>query len=87
MGDEGEFSQSILDILYATEVLCEECSNDDVSTDGDIVAIVGNELSCLDNPLSCGVPLCPLDSLSTNTKYFITDKILSKFDKLYLQDT
>ena len=30
MGDEGEFSQSILDILYATEVLCEECSNDDV---------------------------------------------------------
>ena len=39
MGDEGEFSQSILDILYATEVLCEECSNDDVSTDGDIVAI------------------------------------------------
>ena len=45
MGDEGEFSQSILDILYATEVLCEECSNDDVSTDGDIVAIVGNELS------------------------------------------
>ena len=42
MGDEGEFSQSILDILYATEVLCEECSNDDVSTDGDIVAIVRN---------------------------------------------
>ena len=87
MGDEGEFSQSILDILYATEVLCEECSNDDVSTDGDIVAIEGNELFCLHNPLSCGVPLCPLDSLSTNAKYFITDKNLSKFYKLYSQDT
>ena len=35
MGDEGDFSQGILDILYATEVLDEKDFNDDFLEDDD----------------------------------------------------
>ena len=40
MGDEGDFSQGILDILYATEVLDEENLNNDFLEDDDDTSLI-----------------------------------------------